>query len=221
MTDAVIVRPASDIPAEDVVVFVMKGAVGAHVGMLYRADAAGERRYLHLAWHHRLQNEPTLSSKSWWIVPCLDDFELADLRTSARLIARRHQDGLVPYSFRPAAAHFDRDGTLRLNDSIGLTCATFVLLVFAHAGIHLLDSATWDTDRPLERRQEDDAAQRELVAYLRKNPESRSQADLVEQEIGCMRIRAEEVAAASGMSGLPVPFARVEPQGRMVLTALG
>lgn len=218
--DTVIMRPASVIPTEDIVVTVMKGAVGAHVGVLYRVDSAGERRHLHLAWHHRLRDEPTLSSDGWWIVPRLDDFELADLCTSARLIAKRHQDGLVPYSLRLAATHFERDGTLRLDGGIGLTCATFVIIIFAHARIHLLDSATWDTDRPLERRQEDDAAQRALVDYLRNNPESRTHADLVEQEIGCTRIRAEEVAAASGMSGLPVPFTRVEPQGRMLLTAL-
>lgn len=117
-------------------------------------------------------------------------------------------------------ARFDPDGTLQLGRSLGLTCATFVTLVFGHAGIHLLDMSTWDTDRSAERKREDEDAQRRLVAYLRRNPESAAHADLVERQVGCTRIRAEEVAAASGMTGHPIPFVRAEPEGRRVLEVI-
>ena len=48
-TDIVTVRPLSERPTEDAIVTVMKGAAGAHVGILYRTDDAGTRRHLHLA----------------------------------------------------------------------------------------------------------------------------------------------------------------------------
>lgn len=216
--DTVTTRPISASPTEDAVVTVMKGAVGAHVGILYRVDDEGTRRHLHLAWHFKLMDEAIPPTDDvFWIEPCLDDLALADLRASARLIAKRQQDGRVPYAFRPADARFNPAGTLQLNQSHGLTCATFIILVFVHASINLLDATTWDQDRSSERRREDDAAQVRLADYLRKEPEAQKHAELVAGEVGCTRIRAEEVAAASGMTRHPITFARAEPQGRHVL----
>jgi hypothetical protein len=135
------------------------------------------------------------------------------------MIARKHQSGRMPYALA-RGAEFDSQGTLQLNQSLGLNCATFVLRVFQHARIQLLDEAAWDRDRSDERKQEDIAAQRELVERLRSKPEYRSHADLVEREVGCTRIRAEEVAAATGMTGRPIPFGRAEPEGRRVLAMI-
>lgn len=97
---------------------------------------------------------------------------------------------------------------------------TFIDLVFAHAHVTLLDEATWETGRSPERRAEDEAAQRRLVKYLRQTVGAAKHAELVEKEIPCTRIRAEEVAAASGMTGHPIPFARVEPEGARILAVV-
>ncbi|HSO00783.1 MAG TPA: hypothetical protein VLS89_20970 [Candidatus Nanopelagicales bacterium] len=217
MSGSVTLKPVSSAPIEDAVVTMMKGAVGAHVGLLYRADHEGTRRHLHLADHFSLRDDLTAPSDAFWVVPGLDEFALADVRASARLIARRHEDGRVPYAFRQADARFDETGTLRLNQSLGLTCSTFVRLVFARAGVELVDAETWDLGRSAERRREDEAAQSRLVSYLRRRPDAQQHAERVEQEIGCTRIRAEETAVASGMKGHPISFARAEPQGRHVL----
>lgn len=220
-TDDLTLSPASAIPREQAaaVVTAMAGAVGAHVGIWYRADDEGTRRHLHLAWHHRLMDEPDLEASALWVEPMLDEFEAADVSTSARLIASRHRDGLVPYGLRLAAG-FNPDGALQLNGGLGLTCATFVMRVFEHASVPLLDEKTWDSRRSAERVREDEEAQSALVRHLRERPQSHRHALLVEQEVGCTRFRAEEVAAASGLSGRPAPFARVEPQGRKVLAAV-
>ena len=217
MTASIVLHPMSTGPTEAAVVTVEAGAIGAHVGLLFLAGADGARRHLHLAWHMRLEDEPAPPSDALWVAPRLKEQQLDDVAISAHLIAARQRDGRVPYAFDPANARFASDGTLQLNQSIGLTCATFVMLVFEYAGIELLEKTSWDQERSAERRHEDAGAQRALVRYLRDNPESQSHAALVEREVGCTRFRAEEVAATSGMAGHPVRFARAEAAGRRVL----
>lgn len=216
-TDSVVLAPMSTPPDADAVVTVCKSPVGAHAGLSYRSDDAGARRHLHLAFHFALRNDEAPSADALWVAPRLDEFALADVRRSAQLIARRHADGRVPYAFQQGAARFSFTGALELNGSLGLTCATFLDLVFAHAGVRLLDHATWEDGRAVERRAEDEAAQKRLVKYLRQMAGAEKHAALVEKEVPCTRIRAEEVAAASGMVGHPVPFARAEPEGARIL----
>lgn len=214
MTDVVAHRFVA-MPAYDAVVTIMRGAVGGHVGILYRRDASGNCAHLHLAGHLRLQNDDAVIPGACWVVPALDELALSDLRASASLIAKRLASKGVPYALRPLDARFDGDGLLQLNQSRGLTCATFVLLVMAHALVTLVDATTWDEDRTSERVRIDESAQATLVAYLRRH--DAHHADLLAQEVGCARIRAEEVAAASGMTGHPITFMRAEPQGRRLL----
>jgi hypothetical protein len=219
VTGSVVLHPISAHPAEAAVVTVMQGPVGAHVGLLYQADDDGGRRYLELAWHLQMRDEEVPPPEAFWVEPRLTKHQLADIAYSALMIARRQHRGFVPYAFDPADSRFDAQGALRLNKSLGLTCATFVLRVLAHAGIQLLNEPTWN-ERSEMRRLEDDSAQRKLVAYLRKNPDWRSHAALVAAEVGCTRFRAEEVAAVSGMTGHPIAFERAEPAGRRVLAML-
>jgi hypothetical protein len=218
--DSVTLTSVSTVPAADAVVTVCESPVGAHVGLSYRADDAGARRHLHLAFHFRLRNDEAPDDDALWVVPGLDEFALADVRKLARLIAQRHADGLIPYAFQKGAARFSEAGVLELSGSLGLTCATFVEIVFACAHVPLLDAATWEANRSPARRAEDEAAQRRLVAYLRAIPGAERHAALVEKEIPCTRIRAEEVAAASGLTGHPIPFARAEPEGARILAAV-
>jgi hypothetical protein len=219
-SDAVTLTPVSTAPTADAVVTVCKSPIGAHVGLSYRIDDTGTRRHLHLAFHFRLQNDEAPEPDALWVAPRIDEFALSDIRASAELIARQHKDGLVPYAFQKGAARFSVDGVLELNGSLGLTCATFLELVFARAHVPLLDAATWDEGRSPERRAEDEAAQRRLVQYLRQTAGAAKHADLVEKEIPCTRVRAEEVAAASGMTRHPITFARAEPEGARILAAV-
>lgn len=220
-SEAVTLMPVTTAPMADAVVTVCKSPVGAHVGISYRIDDAGARRHLHLAFHFLLADDEAPDVDALWVAPGLDEIELADVRASAHLIARRHKDGRVPYAFHKGAAQFSAiTGALELNGSLGLTCATFLDLVFAHAHVPLLDAATWEEGRSPKRRAEDEAAQRLLVTYLRRTAGAAKHAELVEKEVPCTRIRAEEVAAASGMTGHPIPFVRAEPEGVRILAAV-
>ena len=185
MTDLA-VRGVTEHPAHDAVVTVMRGAVGAHVGILYRADDDGKRRHLHLADHYSLRDDESIAD-AFWVDPVLDELAVSDLGASARLIAKRYKDNRVPYAFNQKDAKVADDGILRLNQSLGLTCATFVLLVFDHAGISLIEVSTWE-DRTVERKLEDDAAQARLVRHLQTRDPPHAQR--VAQEIGCARCLA-------------------------------
>lgn len=218
--EVITLTPVSTAPTADAVVTVCESPVGAHVGLSYRVDDAGARRHLHLAFHFLLKNDEAPDPHALWVAPRLDEVALADVRRAAQLIARRHEDGRVPYAFQRGAACFSATGVLELNGSLGLTCATFVELVFVCAHVPLLDAATWDEGRSPERRAQDEVAQRRLVEYLRQSPRAAKQAELVEKEIPCTRIRAEEVAAASGLTGHPITFARAEPEGARILAAV-
>jgi hypothetical protein len=218
VTDAVVLHPITTVPPEPAVVTIEANGPIAHVGLLYQFDDDQLPRHLHLAGHLRLQDDPVAPPEAFWVEPRLSEDELEIVADTAHLIATRHQAGRIPYAFDPADAQFS-DGALQLNQSRGLTCATFVLLLFEYVGIRLVQKETWEQHRSEMRQREDAEIQRKLVKYMQRDrdPDVRAHAEEVAGEIGSTRIRAEEVAATSGMTGHPIPFARAEPEGRSVL----
>jgi hypothetical protein len=222
VTDSVVLHPVSTAPTEAAVVTVELNDdhTTAHVGLLYQSNEDETPQHLHLAWHMRLQNDSAAPLEAYWVKPHRTADELEAVADTAHLVATQYQDGGVPYAFDPADARFTPDGTLQRDQSRGLTCATFLVVLFEYAGIHLVERTTWEQHRSAERRREDEKFQRKLVEHLRRTPDHRAHADLIASEVGCTRFRAEEVAAASGMTGHPVPFARAEPAGRRVLAML-
>lgn len=146
MTESVVLRPVAREPVESAAVTIMKGAVGGHVGLFYQFNDDGARRHLHLAWHLRLDDDPAAPADASWVKPRLTQDELDNIADAAHRVATLYQDGLVPYAF-DANARFDSNGRLQLDQSLGLTCATFIIRLFEYAGIVLLDEQTWDQDR--------------------------------------------------------------------------
>lgn len=91
----------------------------------------------------------------------------------------------------------------------GLNCSTFVLHVFRQYGIPLVDFDTWQA------RSEDAEWHRSLVEWVKHDdPEH---AALIESEIGCARVRPEEVAGAALDNELPVSFEHCVHNGQAVL----
>lgn len=218
------VLDGNSLPGYPAAAVVHPSIVGAHVALLYQSDDSGSRRLLHQAWHHKTcDDDPRAYAHQakvalQWVPPGLDDDELNDLRTHAALVAKHIRARTIPYAIAVRNAAFLSDGSVALGESLGLTCATFLLALFEAARVKLLALGSWDTDRTPERREEDEAAQRLIVSHLQGyDPEH---ARLVEQDVGCTRVRAEEVAAASGVTERPADFARVEPEGRSVLSRL-
>ena len=207
--------------------FVQRGSVGAHVGVLH-ADDAGTLMLLHQAWHHvslheKLEDclaDPEQDSL-FWVPPGLDEDEQNDLRAHAVLVAKRFHEGGLPYAFAPKNAVVGPDGRVNLGESYGLTCATFVILLFKAAHIPLVDEATWLQRTPV-REAEDRHVQEQIVDWLaqRGKEENIRQADCIAAEVGSVRIRAEEVAGASSCASRPINFMTAETLGKNVLAAL-
>lgn len=199
-------------------VAVTQGTVGLHAGISYK-PADETCSVLHLAWHSILT--ATQKIDAWaYVVPSLDAMEQQILAGMCHLVATTRPR--VPYGFQYAGSRFDEDGRFIPGpNERGLTCATFVMAIFELARIPLIAVNTWRLDSMnAARLEEDRRTQEQLVELLRQTRNATQEhADAVEKEVGCMRFRSEEVAAASGLANRPVTFDIAEREGKNVLTS--
>jgi hypothetical protein len=173
-----------------------------HIEILHR-DASSGVMLLDLAWHHVLRNKPP-SSQYVWIAPDVPAPRLRQLAARCRQIFRANPDA-IPYGFSPPNDCFDEQtGEYLLGPTRhGLTCASFVLAVFELAGLKLIRYDTWPTDRPGDREW-----QEFIIAELESSnpPASPEHVAAIRNEIGNVRFRPEDVAAAATVSPLPAEF---------------
>jgi len=191
---------------------------------------------LHLAWHHELKAGP-VGSWYWWIEPTLEPERARPFARLCRLLRRKYVDERrrISYALRYTDGTFDPEsGDFLTSDGIGLTCATFVLAVFASRKVFLIRGEEWLACRDETRAVEDGAWHQYVVSNLRELIHDKRQrraapyevAELeahiaaVEGEMGCARFRPEEVAAAGIAAELPVGFAHAEPVGRRIVEKL-
>lgn len=200
-----------------------------HVGIAFsdnrRADSMS---LLHLATYCdlRLDLDVTQASGDYlWFVPRLPLDVRKAIATRCRAIARQRPVIRYGFSLNPNC-YFDSDGTMHSLPGTGLTCATFVLRVFSSCRWPLVQEGTW----PL--RPEDEIRFGELQRLIHAHLErlcARSGLSLAEEstyvdrmadELPCVRIRPEEVAAACDQPRLPASFAECEPAGRALVATL-
>jgi hypothetical protein len=193
---------------------------GRHAGVVYRA-ANGSPALLHLANHLDLQNDEPAPPRYVWVEPALEYEDAVSLAGYCRLVwqALSGRRG-IPYGLRyDEDVGFDPDtGDLICgDDGRGMTCATFVVHLFRSAGNPLLYGNEWPNDRPGDRER-----QEELIAMLRRmgDPEYQRQADLISGQVGCPRIRPEEVAGACLETELPAHFDACERNGQYILSLI-
>ena len=185
------------------------GSVGQHVGVFYRLEASDQPKVLHLAWHHTLISETPGSE--WAFMPTDIDTDILEVLAGFcdLVFSNVANKGTVPYAFEFGDSGIDDAGAVFVGgSSVGLTCATFVLALFRHARVELLDVNSW------RQRDADIAAQQKLVRFLERAGVDRSHVAAVCKQVGCMRYRAEEVAVASVSGPRPVSFERAESMGR-------
>ncbi len=96
-------------------------------------------------------------------------------------------------------------------DGNGLNCSNFVLVVFLMEGISLIDFTTWQ-ERP-----EDADWHSYLVDQLEHYGASSDHVAVVRSEIGCARVRPEEVAGACLEAVLPTTFEQCRANGRRLI----
>lgn len=193
-----------------------------HCGVLHKDD--NEARFLHLAWHHFLRNDLDLESYSDYIFVCptIETDRIPAMTALCRNIYNHKSNKAplgIPYAVNYTDSKFKLSGTLRLGEADhGLTCATFVLAVFASGGFDLLKLEEWTS------RSEDiewhEFIVRELTKGMEKGYVSPEHVDKVKGEIGCSRFRPEQVAGGSTAQDLPSSFSYANDAGQFLVEIL-
>jgi hypothetical protein len=184
----------------------------SHTGIIFR-DTQDRVRLLHLAFHHDLKNDAFNSAEYLCADPEFDYEDAEIIAAHCRLLA-----SLAPTTRIKFAIHHNPAARLKLqaqtvtveHDGKGLNCSTFVLAVFAEAGPALIDFSTW-------RKRDADARWHKFLISLLKKHAPESHWKKVEQDIGCARVRPEEVAGACLEDGLPAHFEKCEANGFFAL----
>jgi hypothetical protein len=192
-----------------------------HIGVWYRADVDGigngESNTIHLAWHCQLErvNQPP-DCFTLWVKPSYPVRRLRQAATYFRLVAATNDRGAIPYAFSSPIDSMDPEtGALLLGPTrFGLTCASFVLALFHGARLPLIDYSTWISDRPGDRKWQEDIVEN-LV-----NRADATHIHHVRSEIGAVRFRPEEVAAGASLAPPPADFERASVLGQQIVVLL-
>lgn len=207
--------------SRDYLVVVALHRSGRHVGLLITEDEEADPVFIHLTGHHRfcsVEEEGYICNTLRWVVPSLTSDALARVVILALAIQEHYAEGRMPYGFDPTDAHFTEEGALLLQGGCGLTCASFVAVVFSSVGLPLVDLQSW-MSVSTERRTADRRDQRALIESL--GHAGASWTEQVSQEVGRGPwLRAVEIAAASGMLSQPVVWADAEPAGERLRAQL-
>jgi hypothetical protein len=186
-----------------------------HVGIVYRDRDAGLVRFLHLADHHDLRHG-NADPRYLGVRVAINEDRLVQVAALCRMIWESNGSH-VPYGFSAPWEAFDpATGELLIGPSVnGLTCATFVLAVFHAAGLPLIRYRTWPVNRP-----GDVEWQQHVVQHLWYSGAEDEHIQAVSVDVGCVRFRPEEVAAAATMRWRSVGFRATLPRAREVISRL-
>ena len=190
-----------------------------HIGIVYKEAEGGPNRFLHLAWHHRLKNEDANEAipqtHSVWVDINMPERRARQVAGQCRKVWKSN-GRFVPYAFSPPNDCFDsQTGELLMGSThLGLTCATFVLAVFAAQGIHLVDFESWPP------RDDDIHWQRTMISELEGSGAPASHIDAIQQEVGAIRFRPAEVAGAAALFPPTVHFSQAEEIGKDITACL-
>ena len=196
-----------------------------HIGIVYKDpdDPQADTTLIDLQWHYALSSRPILpkdKDKYLWVTPSIDPETAYVLARLCNKVGTKYSlpGNVIGYALRYYGVGFDvRTGELGNKKGLGLTCATFVLAIFASYGIPLLELATW------RKRAEDKLWGEQIVADLRKHGADEKHVEAVNKQVkrGCLRYRPEEVAAAGAAPSVPIGFEYAEELGKRIVKKLG
>jgi hypothetical protein len=187
-----------------------------HTGVVFRR-ANGDIRFFHQAWDHITrddslrQGSEEMGGPFLCIVPPVEDDRAIAIAEFWEFVASRGEQ--IGYALRddPDALFDPVTGTLALPNGRGLSCSTFVLVLFRSVRFPYIDTTDWPTGRP-----GDPEAQAALVGSLERTCPDLNHVEGVRREIGCERVRPEEVSGAALYPMLPVQHPAVEDAGFFV-----
>ncbi len=195
-----------------------------HVGVLFRRtiESVGKLELLDLADHHCVQCEPPSVKYTWMDVGIEPErqklvAQLCELIEEEYILRPNSDRQKIGYAFHYRGETFDpMSGVFVTTDGYGLTCATFVLALFASHGVELLHLASW------EPRPEDTKWQAQVLAIMERRRVDPKHIAFMKSELGCCRFRPQEVAAAGTVDGsfLPLGFREAESRGETIVNEL-
>jgi hypothetical protein len=177
---------------------------GLHVGFLYQRED-GTYWFTDMAWELLLRNEQTNCRGKCWINVKLAAQNLELLAAALEEIPAQR----VPYDVRydSEKPYFDSITRAYLNESPGLTCATYILGVLRGFQLELFDVANWP-GRP-----EDGPDIEKLIVALEKHGVPSDRIAAMRANHGNMRFRPQEVCGAVAETAWPVMFHLAERLG--------
>jgi hypothetical protein len=191
-----------------------------HTGVVYRHSSGG-LRFFHQAWHHDTRDESLFAGSQsmegpfFCVVPNIDPARAKAIAAFWEFIASQNQR--IAYAlWNDPTAYFDLNtGVLVLRNGRGLSCSTFVLVLFRSASLPLIDTTGWPPNRPGDRE-----AQENLLRVLEDTCQDQLHIQAVRAEIGCERVRPEEIAGAAMVPDLPVQHPLAEDAGLFILGSI-
>lgn len=171
-----------------------------HCGIVFNLH--NELRILHLATHNKVQCDRDFGTFLCWIKPEMHPALQEAFCAYLEIVGESVDGGKneIPYGFLyDEYAHIEPDGTLILGGKeCGLTCATYVLTLFASKGFRLVDLDSWTS------REEDKPWFIQIIKlffehFLGNQRMSHSHFKRLLSEIGCPRYRPEEIAVSSAL----------------------
>lgn len=204
MTDQHILAPLKAALVEEVAVGVAIKEIienRRHVGLVYDLD--GEARFLHLAWHQKVIDEPCPDGDSYLGAGLgLDLDKSAQIALAGFLNTVESSVGLVPYGidFETAITAIQPDATLAdLPLGKGMTCATFVAAVLNAARYMPIKPETW-----IGEKQEDIDWHNWVIEMMENTGVDPAHIQKVKEDVGCKRLRPEQIVSACTCSPWPV-----------------
>lgn len=187
------------------------------MALIYRS-IDGDPWLLHLGSHHDLKHEQWNCQYHWIEFSGLDVEVQENFADWAVLVAGAALSTPIPYSvILSGDRNFASSGHyIERADGSGLTCATFLLALFADFGLPLLDQTSWPRSRP-----GDAEWALKLLNALRQFFELPHYLEQLRQVYDLKRFRPEEVLVTAPLyAGVPLHFNVVNPLAQECLVQL-
>ena len=190
-----------------------------HVGLLIQVEGEGVR-LCHLARHKHLRDDRNVSGYSWLQSP-LSREERRNVLFFVDGIMRVNKNEGIPYAPGYSGAYFDAR-TYRYFRNIagdGLTCATFIIAIFEHLKLPLLQCDTW------EFRDGDAVIMQGIISDIESGSQHvagiEDHITAIRSQPADVRYRPEEVAAGVASTDAPLDFLTAANRGEHIANSIG
>jgi hypothetical protein len=188
-----------------------------HVAIVYNRQP-NETRLSHLAWDYWFRDELWDGKYLWQEAVDLEPENRVAIVTFLINLDRSRPE--IPFGFQGAGCAFtidSQDGSVKFEAGVrgtGLTCATFICLVFSSLKLPILVPDTWPKDRP----EDVEWRTRTIERLALQVPADRLAA--IKSAVADARIRPEELTASFVQRPWPVSFPDAEVLAREVIDEL-